>query len=100
MGEWFLLAERKMARYRYISRCRTEFRVSLADAWGPASDGSGAAQDALQRLRSLELAGCLRPHFRWALRRRPKPESIMIDATHLTAHHTAASLFKKEMFPS
>ncbi|KAA1233889.1 transposase [Agrobacterium tumefaciens] len=30
--------------------------------------------------------------------KRPKPERIMIDATHLKAHRTAASLFKKGMF--
>ena len=29
----------------------------------------------------------------------PKPELIMIDATHLKAHRTAASLLKKGMFP-
>jgi len=29
----------------------------------------------------------------------PQPERIMIDATHLKAHRTAASLLKKEMFP-
>jgi transposase len=29
----------------------------------------------------------------------PKPERIMIDATHLKAHRPAASLFKKGMFP-
>ena len=29
----------------------------------------------------------------------PKPERIMIDATHLKAHRTAASLLKKGMFP-
>ena len=29
----------------------------------------------------------------------PKPDSIMIDATHLKAHRTAASLLKKGMFP-
>ncbi|SCB23636.1 Transposase [Rhizobium miluonense] len=29
----------------------------------------------------------------------PKPDRIMIDATHLKAHHTAASLLKKGMFP-
>ncbi len=28
-----------------------------------------------------------------------KPERIMIDATHLKAHRTAASLLKKGMFP-
>ena len=29
----------------------------------------------------------------------PEPERIMIDATHLKAHRTAASLLKKGMFP-
>jgi transposase len=29
----------------------------------------------------------------------PKPERIMIDATHLKAHRTAASLLKKGAFP-
>jgi transposase len=29
----------------------------------------------------------------------PLPERIMIDATHLKAHRTAASLLKKGMFP-
>jgi len=28
-----------------------------------------------------------------------KPDQLMIDATHLKAHRTAASLLKKEMFP-
>jgi putative transposase len=31
--------------------------------------------------------------------RRGKPEQLMIDATHLKAHRTAASLLKKGMFP-
>ena len=30
----------------------------------------------------------------------PKPERIMIDATHLKTHRTAASLLKKGMFPA
>ncbi len=29
----------------------------------------------------------------------PKPDRLMIDATHLKAHRTAASLFKKGLFP-
>lgn len=28
-----------------------------------------------------------------------KPDQLMLDATHLKAHRTAASLLKKEMFP-
>jgi transposase len=30
----------------------------------------------------------------------PQPERIMIDATHLKAHRTAASLLKKGLFPA
>ena len=30
----------------------------------------------------------------------PRPERIMIDATHLKAHRTSASLLKKGMFPA
>ena len=29
-----------------------------------------------------------------------KPDRLMIDATHLKAHRTAASLLKKGMFPA
>ncbi len=29
----------------------------------------------------------------------PRPERLMIDATHLKAHRTAASLLKKRLFP-
>ena len=32
--------------------------------------------------------------------RGPKPERLMIDATHLKAHRTAASLLKKGLFPA
>ncbi|ADZ65618.1 Transposase [Brucella suis bv. 2] len=31
--------------------------------------------------------------------KRGKPDQLMIDATHLKAHRTAASLLKKGMFP-
>ena len=34
-----------------------------------------------------------------ALAKGGKPERIMIDATHLKAHRTAASLLKKGLFP-
>jgi hypothetical protein len=30
----------------------------------------------------------------------PRPERIMIDATHLKAHRTAASLLKKGLYPA
>ena len=36
--------------------------------------------------------------FAWLAGEGPKPDRIMIDATHLKAHRTAASLLKKGMF--
>jgi hypothetical protein len=37
--------------------------------------------------------------FAALVREGPRPERMMIDATHLKAHRTAASLLKKGMFP-
>ena len=37
--------------------------------------------------------------FAWLAGKGPKPDRIMIDATHLKAHRTAASLLKKGMLP-
>ena len=35
-----------------------------------------------------------------ALAKKPgRPDTLMIEATHLTAHRTAASLLKKGLFP-
>jgi len=57
------------------------------------------AQDALQPLHPLEPAGVFDRIFAGLASEGPKPERIMIDATHLRAHRTAASLLKKGMFP-
>ncbi len=38
--------------------------------------------------------------FQALARRGGKPDRIMIDATHLKAHRTAASLLKKGLFPA
>lgn len=42
----------------------------------------------------MEPAGCVRPDLCRSCGERPPPERIMIDATHLKAHRTAASLCK------
>ena len=43
--------------------------------------------------------GVLNKIFAELARKGAKPERIMIDATHLKAHRTAASLLKKGLFP-
>ena len=57
------------------------------------------AQDNLQSVRSLEPPGRFNRLFAELARKGGKPERIMIDATHLKAHRTAASLLKKGLFP-
>ena len=49
----------------------------------------------------LELLFCrlVNKIFAALTRKGGKPERIMIDATHLRAHRTAASLLKKGLFP-
>jgi len=56
-------------------------------------------QDALQSLRVLELLGVFDRIFTALAREGAKTEPIMIDATHLKAHRTAASLAQKGGFP-
>jgi hypothetical protein len=62
-------------------------------------EGVRAPQDALQPVQALEPLGVFDRIFAALASEGPKPERIMIDATHLKAHRTAASLLKKGMFP-
>ena len=63
--------------------------------------GVWAAQDDLQSVHSLEpLQDVFNKIFAALARTGGKPERIMIDATHLKAHRTAASLLKKGLFPT
>ena len=57
------------------------------------------AQDGLQPVYPLEPLGVLNKIFAELARKGGKPGRIMIDATHLKAHRTAASLLKKGLFP-
>ena len=53
------------------------------------------AQDTLQPLCPLEPVGGVHPHLCRACAADGVPERLMIDATHLKAHRTAASLAQK-----
>ena len=56
-------------------------------------------QDDLQSLHPLEANGVFNRIFAKLAAKRGKPDTLMIDATHLKAHRTAASLLKKGLFP-
>jgi putative transposase len=47
----------------------------------------------------LEPPGVFNKIFAALAHKGRKPERVMIDATHLKAHRTAASLLKKGLFP-
>jgi hypothetical protein len=63
------------------------------------AQGVRPAQDNLQSLHPLEQARVFNRILAELTAKRGKPEQLMIDATHLKAHRTAASLLKKGMFP-
>jgi len=58
-----------------------------------------AAQDDLQPVRAVEQAWRVQQDFCELARKAGKSGRLMIDATHLKAHRTAASLLKKGLFP-
>jgi hypothetical protein len=63
------------------------------------SDRLRAAQDALQPLHPLKPDGVFDRIFVGLAGEGPKPERIMMDATHLKAHRTAASLLERGCSP-
>ena len=57
------------------------------------------SQDALQSFFALEPDGHLQQYF-YRIGKNSGDGQVMIDATHLKAHRTAASLPKKGLFPA
>ena len=104
MGNLFLLSERQMARIegyfplshgvprvddrRVVSGIVYVIRNGLQWKDAPKDYGPHKTLGVFDRI-FAGLAG-----------EGPKPERIMIDATHLKAHRTAASLLKKGLFPA
>jgi|HubBroStandDraft_5_1064220.scaffolds.fasta_scaffold88676_2 putative transposase len=112
MADLFFLSRVQMRRIEGIFRCRmgSRGRRSADRQRNRVWDQERAAlarrsarlwptQDDLQSVRSLEPSGRIQQDFRELARKGGKPERIMIDATHLKAHRTAASLLKKGLFP-
>ena len=113
MTELFLLSEQQMARIsphfplshgvprvddrRVVSGIVYVIRNGLQ--WKDAPTGYGPPKTLYNRFMRWLRLGVFNRVFASLAAEGPRPERIMIDATHLKAHRTAASLLKKGVFP-
>ena len=67
--------------------------------WRDAPAEYGLAETIYNRFIRWGRMGVLNKIFSALVAKGGKPDQMMIDATHLIAYHTAASLLKKGMFP-
>jgi transposase len=114
MGGLFLLSERQMARIapsfplahgvprvddrRVVSGIVYVIRNGLQ--WKDAPKEYGPHKTLYNRFMRWSRLGVFDRIFAALAGEGPKPERIMIDATHLKAHRTAASLLKRGCSPS
>jgi transposase len=114
MSDLFLLSERQLARIapyfplshgiprvddrRVISGIIYVIRNGLQ--WKDAPKSYGPHKTLYNRFIRWSLAGVFDRIFTALATEGGKPERIMIDATHLKAHRTAASLAQKGAFPA
>lgn len=114
MSDLFLLSERQMARIaqhfplahgvprvddrRVVSGIVYVIKHGLR--WKDAPKGYGPHKTLYNRFIRWSRMGVFDRIFASLAGAEPKPERIMIDATHLKAHRTAASLLKKGLFPA
>jgi transposase len=68
--------------------------------WKDAPQGYGPHKTLYNRFIRWSRMGVFDRIFAGLSGEGPKPDRIMIDATHLKAHRTAASLLKKGLFPA
>jgi len=68
--------------------------------WKDAPAGYGPHKTLYNRFIRWSRLGVFDRIFAALASERPEPKRIMIDATHLKAHRTAASLLKKGLFPA
>ena len=67
--------------------------------WRDARQGYGPHKTIYNRFIRWSRLGVFNKIFAELARKAGKPDRLMIDATHLKAHRTAASLLKKGLFP-
>src|SRR5665213_540830 len=113
MTDMFLLSEAQMRRIepffplshgiprvydrRVISGIVFVIRNGLR--WSDASRDFGTHNTTDERYVRWSRLGVFNKIFAELARKAGKPRRLMIDATHLKAHRTAASLLKKGLFP-
>lgn len=114
MGDLFLLSEAQMARIapyfplshgvprvddrRVVSGIVYVIKHGLQ--WKDAPKGYGPHKTLYNRFIRWSRLGVFDRIFVALAGEGPRPERLMIDATHLKAHRTAASLLKKGLFPA
>ena len=114
MSDLFLLSESQMSRIaghfplahgvprvddrRVISGIVYVIKHGLQ--WKDAPQGYGPHKTLYNRFIRWSRMGVFDRIFAGLAGEGPKPDRIMIDATHLKAHRTAASLLKKGLFPA
>jgi putative transposase len=113
MADLFLLSEAQMGRisaYFPLSHgiARVDdrrivsaiiFVIKNGLRWRDAPKDYGPHKTIYNRFIRWSRLGVFNNIFAELARKGGKPERIMIDATHLKAHRTAASLLKKGLFP-
>jgi putative transposase len=113
MSDLFLLSAaqmRRIARYFPLSHgiARVDDRLIVSAIvfviknglrWRDAPREYGPHKTIYNRFVRWSRLGVFSKIFAELARKGGKPERIMIDATHLKAHRTAASLLKKGLFP-
>jgi len=113
MSDLFLLSERQMARIEPYSPLahgvpRVDDRRVVSGIvyvikhglqWRDAPKDYGPHKTLYYRFIRWSRLGVFDRIFAALAGGGPRPERIMIDATHLKAHRTAANLLKKGMFP-
>ena len=113
MSDLFLLSEVQMRRItgffphshgvarvddrRVISGIVFVIRNGLR--WRDAPQGYGPHKTIYNRFIRWSRLGVFNKIFAELARKAGKPDRLMIDATHLKAHRTAANLLKKGLFP-
>ena len=113
MADLFLLSEAQMRRIegyfplspgvarvddrRIVSAIVCVIKNGLR--WRDAPPEYGPHKTIYNRFIRWSRLGVFNKIFAALARKGGKPERIMIDATHLKAHRTAASLLKKGLFP-
>ena len=113
MNDLFLLSEAQMRRIEpYFPRShgvpRVDDRLVISGivfvirnglSWRDAPRDYGPHKTIYNRFVRWSRLGVFDKIFAELARKAGKPRRLMIDATHLKAHRTAASLLKKGLFP-